>query len=382
MAIIMVLLLNCGLHAQCVTNSGPSTESGIHTWCWEDFTIPTDYSKDYTEVDYIGINSHCNTGMVTKSGDRLYFKVNPTTPSAQSWCNANYNYRAEIRDTPSDPNHPLGTEQWFGFNYRFESDYIIDTANEWLLWQIHSGGGSPPLAIQIRPERNGQPDGMMWLANHAINDGNQLVYTALQTVPTANTSLDIVIHLVSEIDSTGLLQIWINGSLVYDENVKTCYTAQPYGGYMKMGIYKWPWKNEPDVSASAVVGVTELNTSIGTLRTLKRNVDDPDYLKDAYDLVSPHSSSNPSESNINAESVSVTPSFYELTNGSTIQLTATISPTNLTDQTGVWSSSDPSVATVTSSGLVTSVSEGRAIITYTANDGGFSDSATITVKKL
>jgi len=273
----------------CTTISGLSTESGLHTWCWENFQIPTGYNKDYAEYDYIGINSHCNTGMVTQSGDRLYFKVNPTSPDSQSWCNYDFNYRAEIRDTPSNPNHPLGTEQWFGSNYKFESAYIIDTANEWGMWQIHNSiGGSPALQIQIRPARSGQPDGMMWLANHAINDGNQIVLTSLNTVPVANTSLDIVIHLVSEIDNSGLLQIWINGDLVYDQNVKTCYTFSPWGGYIKYGIYKWKWQDPVRVQASLDQGIAELNTSIGTLRVLKRDLNDPDYLQDAYDMVAPN----------------------------------------------------------------------------------------------
>jgi len=354
----MVLVAN-GLNSQCITNSGPSTESGLHVWCWESFNIPTDYNKDYVQVDYIGINSHCNTGMVTTSGDRIYFKVNPTTPEPQSWCGENFNYRAEIRDTPSDPNHPLGTEQWFGFNYTFGSDYKIDTVSEWGMWQVHSGSGSPPLQIQIRPARSGQPNGMMWLANHAINDGSQIVLTSLNTVPTANTSLDIVIHLVSEIDSTGLLQIWINGSLVYDENVKTCYTNSAYGGYVKYGIYKWPWKNESDVNASAVVGVTELNTSIGTLRTLKRNVDDPDYLKDAYDLVLP--SGGPEESvTANAgEDVSICEGE-----------SATLTATGGTDY--LWSTGETSVSIQVSPDVTTTY-------TVTVSSNGISDSDQVTV---
>jgi hypothetical protein len=368
----------------CVTNSGPSTEKGLHTWCWNNVALPTGYNGDYEAFSGgdLGVSSHSNVNMVTQSGNRLYFKVNPTTPAAQPWSNSNYNYRAEIRDTPSNTYHPLGTEQWFGFNYRFESDYIIDTANEWLFWQVHAGSGSPPVAIQVRPAKDDNADGMLYFVNHAVYETSPVDYTPLGVVPTANTSLDIVIHLVSETDSTGLVQIWINGSLVYDEYVKTCYTAQAYGGYVKWGIYKWPWKNTSAVNASANVGVTELNTSMGALRTLKRDTDDPDYLEDAYSLVSPDGSSNPSGSDVNAESVSVTPSTYELTNGSTTQLTATLSPTNATDQTGLWSSSNSYVATVTSSGLVTSVSEGQAIITFTANDRGFSDSATITVTNL
>lgn len=53
----------------------------------------------------------------------------------------------------------------------------------------------------------------------------------------------------------------------------------------------------------------------------------------------------------------------------TEQLTATVAPTNATDKTVTWSSNALGVATVSASGLVTSVSAGTATITATAKDG-------------
>ena len=55
--------------------------------------------------------------------------------------------------------------------------------------------------------------------------------------------------------------------------------------------------------------------------------------------------------------------------GDTKQLTATISPSNATDKSVTWSSSNTSVAKVSNTGLVTAVSEGTATITCKANDG-------------
>ena len=48
--------------------------------------------------------------------------------------------------------------------------------------------------------------------------------------------------------------------------------------------------------------------------------------------------------------------------GQTYQMTCTISPSNATDQTIVWSSSNESVATVSSDGLVTPVAKGKTVI--------------------
>lgn len=57
--------------------------------------------------------------------------------------------------------------------------------------------------------------------------------------------------------------------------------------------------------------------------------------------------------------------------GSRLQLSATVSPRNATDKRVTWVSSNKAVATVSTSGLVTGVSEGPAVIVVTTVDGGF-----------
>jgi hypothetical protein len=60
-------------------------------------------------------------------------------------------------------------------------------------------------------------------------------------------------------------------------------------------------------------------------------------------------------------------------------LIATVSPTNASNKAVTWSSSNPAVATVDASGKVTGKAPGSAVITVTTVDGGYHDSATITV---
>lgn len=57
------------------------------------------------------------------------------------------------------------------------------------------------------------------------------------------------------------------------------------------------------------------------------------------------------------------------TAGGTLQLTATVAPTNATVNTVTWSVDKPAVATISASGLLTAVSNGTVVVTATAADG-------------
>ena len=77
-------------------------------------------------------------------------------------------------------------------------------------------------------------------------------------------------------------------------------------------------------------------------------------------------------------SVSIAGGDVELKEGASKQLSATVSPSNATDRSVSWKSSNTSVATVDASGKVTAVKAGTATITATA--GGKSASVTVKVK--
>ena len=79
-------------------------------------------------------------------------------------------------------------------------------------------------------------------------------------------------------------------------------------------------------------------------------------------------------------SVSIAPSGnFELTVAGTRQLSAAVLPANATNQNVTWQSSNPAVATVSSNGLVTAVSQGTANITVTTVVGGYSAYVEVTV---
>ena len=83
-------------------------------------------------------------------------------------------------------------------------------------------------------------------------------------------------------------------------------------------------------------------------------------------------------SNVPVTGVSLDKSTDSVEVGSTTTLTETVAPSNATNKTVSWSTSNSAVATV-SNGVVTGVSAGTAVITVTTQDGGYTDTCTVTV---
>ena len=83
------------------------------------------------------------------------------------------------------------------------------------------------------------------------------------------------------------------------------------------------------------------------------------------------------EKDIAVTSVSISQPTAEMVIGETVQLRATVLPADATDKSVIWASSKQTVATVSSSGLVTALAEGNTTITATA--GGKVGSCTVTV---
>lgn len=78
-------------------------------------------------------------------------------------------------------------------------------------------------------------------------------------------------------------------------------------------------------------------------------------------------------------SVSLRSSVASIYRGKTAALSAVVSPSNATNKTVLWSSSNPAVATVNEKGVVTAVSKGSAEITARTQDGNFSAVCKVSV---
>lgn len=83
---------------------------------------------------------------------------------------------------------------------------------------------------------------------------------------------------------------------------------------------------------------------------------------------------------VRASGVTLDQSAVTLTVGGTSPLAATVAPAAVTDPTVVWTSDNPAIATVNSSGTITAVSAGSTDIWVTTNDGGFTDTVSVTVQ--
>lgn len=85
-------------------------------------------------------------------------------------------------------------------------------------------------------------------------------------------------------------------------------------------------------------------------------------------------------SSVAVSSVTLSPDKITLRGiGESVQLTVTVSPSNATDKSVTFTSSNQQVATVTTEGLVKAVGEGTATITVTTRDGGKTATCAVTV---
>ncbi len=83
---------------------------------------------------------------------------------------------------------------------------------------------------------------------------------------------------------------------------------------------------------------------------------------------------------VSVTGVTLSKTAATLTDGDTLTLTATIAPSNATNKNVTWSSSNTSVATVSTNGVVTAKAAGTATITVKTSDGSKTATCTVTVK--
>ena len=84
---------------------------------------------------------------------------------------------------------------------------------------------------------------------------------------------------------------------------------------------------------------------------------------------------------VSVQKISLTPNNSTIEAGSVIQINAVIEPSNATNRDLVWESSDTSIATVDSNGVVKGLKSGTVTITAKTKDGKVIGSTTITIEE-
>ena len=83
---------------------------------------------------------------------------------------------------------------------------------------------------------------------------------------------------------------------------------------------------------------------------------------------------------INVSGITLNQTNLSMEIGDTKNLIATIDPEDTTNQNVTWSSSNPKVATISDTGIITAIGEGDTTITVTTEDGNYSATCKVTVQ--
>lgn len=274
---------------------------GYAQWVWATengivYPAVTQKSNSFGNGDLLTDSDGNQDHIIIDSSGWINFDVVASSPVPEYWGEGDGNFRGEIRRVPWAASLrpgtnlvPLGTEQWIGFRYRFNDSYVIDTHADWIFWQNMAAGPSDSPMMELLVIRDGQftghDAGEIYLANRGQSP---TLYTPLGITPVAGDKLDIVLHIIFDNNDTdGLIEIWINRDQVYSDNIRNTIQGEDYGGNNKFGIYKSFWRNQFDIDESANVGVSSISTSMGNLRILQYNANDPVRTGDEYNMVKP-----------------------------------------------------------------------------------------------
>lgn len=263
-------------------------DSDVKTWKWDEVILPLyNWQEGVTFGGNLHVDVEYDFNGISIVDDELRFHMDPNFPIPAATTESRHNFRSEIRTAPWRIHHPLGTEQWIGWQYTFGSSYVIDPTSPITIFQNHPGirGKTPIFEIEIAKasESNNTVGGEIQVVNKG--GGDRIAYPI---TPKAGETLDVVIHVVYGLGSTGLLQVWLNGEMVYDRKVSTVFDGYEWGGNNKWGIYHHTFNGNPEaVQASLDIGAGKVELAMGTLRMLTRTPEHHEYQTNAYHFVKP-----------------------------------------------------------------------------------------------
>ncbi len=179
----------------------------------------------------------------------------------------------------------------------------------------------------------------------------------------------------------------------FNNDKQNCSSSVPKVTYGKLGDLLQFHKQDPVVTGSNKDFEVHRNNLIYNNYQYTRNpfIDFPEwvdyvwgddttkYAKPSTDTINGYNEGGGGDDPVAVTGVNVSPSTVSIETSATSQLTANVVPANATNKAVTWTSSNTSVATVSSYGLVTGIAEGTATITVTTSDGGYTASCVVTV---
>jgi uncharacterized protein YjdB/glycosidase len=193
------------------------------------------------------------------------------------------------------------------------------------------------------------------------NDGNKTATSAITVTPAST----FTVHYYNSLNWAAVDIYWwsaLPSGVLADGTWPGVATTSEGNGW-----FKYTFTN---VSSTNLI-FNNAQTSGGQTADLNRAGTDGWYYNGAWYNTQP--------ATIAVTSVTVSPTSATVAVGATSQLTATVNPSNATNKTVTWSSSNTNVASVSAVGLVTGVGAGTATVTVTTQDGSKTATCAITV---
>ena len=256
---------------------------------------------------------------------------------------------AGIRANTQFPAYPFGTSSAQAIN--IQDVTIIGCGTTKNLWTYRDG--AIDLELPTPTQGNGYSLQYINFTNIDVLSSQHDAIFVHSYMPSENAFvLDNITFTNVNIDGTGVAKTENNGPQYFG-------TTGEKGGY---GIYAANYS-----SANKFDGWVSFT---GTFKNIATK--DTGYFKSQPNFEI-RLSSNP------VTGVTVAPTSLSLAIGTTSQLTETVAPSNASNKSVTWTSSNTAVATVSTSGVVTAVAAGTATITVKTVDGNFTAISTITV---
>jgi polysaccharide lyase-like protein len=270
--------------ATSVTPANPRT--GVYVLDWEDASTQTvpeapprfwraEYCSDWKHTDDTWQVALEDDPALVRSGRwSVRFQLDKRDPLVSQ------SKRAELKANrcgyeAGDP------ERWYGFSIHLPDCWQDDPDSSENLAQWHQADspdprfqGSPPLALMTRAGR--------WYVSMRKTSWNDQVSRDTDSIAISPYKQDLgkwtdwVVHVRWSADpQAGVLQVWKNGKQYplmdaagQDRSHGQNKFDDGQGNYMKIGIYKWDWKNRPERSkiGSRVIYYDDLRIAAGPNR--------------------------------------------------------------------------------------------------------------------